>query len=108
MTITTIQAPNVPRPPKTAVSGISTPAIRTSPRGFHLRSMPAWRRRIHSTATWAIVNESIAPNEYIVASRSACPGSSAIEAMIEKVMIATWGVRYFGWTCRSRSGSWRC
>ena len=54
------------------------------------------------------MNESIAPNEYIVASRSAWPGSSAIEAMIEKVMIATCGVRYFGWTWRSRSGSWRC
>ena len=56
------------------------------------------RRRIHSTETCATVNESIAPNEYIVASRSAWPGNSAIEAMIEKVMIATCGVRNRGWT----------
>jgi len=43
MTITTTQAANVPSPPKTAVSGISTPAILTLPRGFHVRSSPAWR-----------------------------------------------------------------
>ena len=35
------------------------------------RNWAAWRLRIQSTETWATVKESIAPNEYIVASRSA-------------------------------------
>ena len=61
-----------------------------------------WRSRI--TETWAIVNESIAPNEYIVASRSVSPGIRVIDGDAEKTRIAIYGVRKRGWTGARRSG----
>ena len=66
----------MPRPPSTAVSGTSKPKARTFSGGFQVRSTSPWDlRRSWITATWAIVNESIAPNEYIVARKSVWPGS---------------------------------
>ena len=72
--ITTIQAAKVPRPPSTAVSGTSKPKARTFSGGFQVRSTSLCLRRSWITATWAIVNESIAPNEYSVARKSVLPG----------------------------------
>ena len=86
--ITTIQAAKVPRPPKTAVSGTSKPKAWKLSGGFQGRSSSALRRRSWITATWAIVKESIAPNEYIVARKSVWPGISVITATTEKIMIA--------------------
>ena len=55
------------------------------------------------------MNDSIAPNEYIVARKVGLAREHRRStATTEKVMIAMYGVRNFGWTCRSRSGSWRC
>ena len=45
-------------------------------------------RRSWITATWAIVNESIAPNEYIVARKSVWPGSRVMIAIAAKIRIA--------------------
>ena len=56
--------------------------------GFQVRSTSPWRRRSWITATWAIVNESIAPNEYIVARKSVWPGSRVMIATAAKIMIA--------------------
>ena len=61
--ITTIQAAKVPKPPNTAVRGMSKPKARTLPGGFHSRSLSGKRRRSRITEMWAIVKESIAPNE---------------------------------------------
>jgi hypothetical protein len=106
--MTTIQAAKVPRPPSTAVSGTSNPNALTLRRGRHSRSRSGslWRSRI--TETWAIVNDSIAPKEYIVASSSVSPGISAIAPTAENARIAMYGVLKRGWTWRSPSGSWRC
>ena len=56
--------------------------------GFQPRSRSGyfWRSRI--TETWAIVNESIAPNEYIVARKSVSPGITVRIATAEKTRIA--------------------
>ena len=67
-------AANVPSPPRTAVSGTSNPNARTLSGGFHGRSRSGCRWRSRITATCAIVNDSIAPNEYIVARKSVLPG----------------------------------
>jgi hypothetical protein len=61
--MTTIQAAKVPSPPNTAVSGRSKPKARTLPGGFHSRSVAGYRWRSLITERWAIVKESIAPNE---------------------------------------------
>ena len=61
--ITTTQAAKVPRPPKTAVKGKSKPKTRTFSGGFQGRSRSPWLLRSLITETWAIVNDSIAPNE---------------------------------------------
>ena len=98
----------MPRPPRTAVAGTSKPNARKLSGDFHsrFRSGRRWRSRI--TETCAIVNESIAPNEYIVARKSVFPGSIVRAAIAEKTRIATYGVWKRGWTWRSPSGSWRC
>ena len=87
--ITTIQAAKVPSPPSTAVSGTSKPKARKLSGGFQGRSLVRTvAARSWITETWAIVNESIAPNEYIVARKSAWPGISVIIATPEKTRIA--------------------
>ena len=102
---TITQAANVPRPPSTAVSGTSTPKALKLSGGFHSRfcSGRRWRSRI--TETWAIVNESMAPNEYMVARKSVFPGRMVSAATPEKARIATYGVWNRGCTCRRPSGS---
>ena len=86
--ITTIQAAKVPSPPSTAVSGASKPKTRKLNGGFQGRSRSASMRRSRITETWAIVNESIAPNEYIVARNSVLPGKSVTIATAAKTRIA--------------------
>ncbi len=86
--ITTIQALKVPRPPSTAVSGTSKPKARKLSGGFQGRSSSDCVRRSWITATWAIVKESIAPNEYIVARKSVLPGIRVIIATAAKTRIA--------------------
>ena len=86
--ITTIQAMKVPRPPSTAVIGTSKPKARKLKGGFQVRSTSGLLRRSWITATWAIVNESIAPNEYIVARKSVWPGSRVTIAIAAKIRIA--------------------
>ena len=54
------------------------------------------------------MNDSIAPNEYIVARKSVLPGSIVRMATPENAMIAMYGVWNFGWTCRILSGNCRC
>ena len=71
----------MPRPPSTAVSGTSAPKARKLSGGFQGRSSSELRRRSRITETWAIVNESIAPNEYIVARKSVWPGIRVIVAI---------------------------
>jgi hypothetical protein len=46
-----------------AVTGSSYPNARTLPGGFQPRSRSGNRRRSRITEMWAIVKESIAPNE---------------------------------------------
>ena len=71
-----IHAANVPSPPRTAVSGISKPNARKLSGGFHYAlPLRASLRVSRITETCAIVNDSIAPNEYIVARKSVLPGS---------------------------------
>ncbi len=86
--ITTIQAAKVPSPPSTAVSGRSKPKARMFSGGFQVRSTSGYLRRSWITETWAIVNESIAPNEYSVARKSVLPGSRVTIAIAAKIMIA--------------------
>ena len=86
--MTTIQARKVPSPPSTALSGSSKPKARRFSGGFQVRSTSGLTRRSCITATWAIVNESIAPNEYIVARKSVCPGSRVTIAIAAKIRIA--------------------
>ena len=86
--ITTIQAAKVPRPPSTAVIGTSKPKAWTLSGGFQGRSSSDFVLRSWITAMWAIVKESIAPNEYIVARKSVWPGSRVITAITEKIRIA--------------------
>ena len=61
--MTTSQALSVPSPPTTAVSGTSTPRNLKLNLGFQPRSASGSRLRSQITAAWAIVNESMAPNE---------------------------------------------
>ena len=75
--------------------------------GVHGRFRSGSRCRNLKIATCATVNESIAPNEYIVARKSTWPGSTVSAAIAENTRIATYGVWKVGWTCRSRSGSCR-
>ena len=57
---------------------------------------------------WAIVNDSIAPNAYMLPRKSAWPGISVRQAIPPNTMIPIHGVRYFGCSWRSCSGTWRC
>jgi hypothetical protein len=55
-----------------------------------------------------MVNESIAPNEYIVPRKSTCPGSSVrIETNPANTTSESQGVFSLGWSRRNASGSWR-
>ena len=56
---------------------------------FHSRFNSGRRCRSLITEMWAIVNDSIAPNEYIVARKSVLPGIIVKAAIAEKAMIAT-------------------
>ena len=60
------------------------------------------------TDTCAIVNDSIAPNAYMLPRKSAWPGIIATQAIAPKTRIPIHGVPYFGCRRRSRSGIWRC
>ena len=90
--ITTIQAENVPRPPRTAVSGSSTPRKRKLKGGFQPRLTSGKRWRNRSTEMCATVNESMAPNEYRVARKSVLPGTIVSAATPENTRIAMYGV----------------
>ena len=59
------------------------------PGGFHGRSSSGRIARSRITETWAIVNDSIAPNEYIVARKVVSPGTIVSAATPEKTRIAT-------------------
>ena len=56
---------------------------------------------------WAIVNDSIAPNAYMLPRNMAWPGISVRQAIAPNTMIPIHGVRNFGCSWRSRSGTWR-
>ena len=58
----TISAMPVPRPPSTEYSGSSWPRILMLPGPFQGRSASGRLTRSVATDTWAIVNDSIAPN----------------------------------------------
>ena len=73
-----------------AVRGTSTPRSSDVERRLPAsRGTSGWRLRSRTTETCAIVKESIAPNEYIVARNSVSPGSTVSIATAEKTMIAT-------------------
>ena len=64
-------------------------------------------KRSLMTARCAIVNDSIAPNAYMLPRNSACPGIIARHAMPPKIRIPIHGVPNFGCSWRRRSGTWR-
>ena len=69
----------------------------------------ARRHRSADSEMCAIVNDSIAPNAYSVARKSACPGIITTQAIAPNTPIAVAGVRNRGLIRRSRSGScWYC
>ena len=80
----------------------------TSPGSLRIR-LRASRHRSAISETCAIVNDSIAPNAYSVARKSACPGIITRHAMAPNTPIAVAGVRNRGLIRRNRSGScWYC
>ena len=91
--ITTSQAAKVPKPPSTAENGTDVPRTLKFSFGIHSRSLSGYFRLSWITAAWAIVNESIAPNEYIVARNLAWPGIRVMIARTANRMIAMYGVR---------------
>ncbi len=97
----------VATPPKMANPGSSRPAIRSVAGLRYGRSRSGSVKRMRITAAWAIVNDSIAPNAYMLPRKSACPGSSVTHATTPKIRIPIHGVPYFGCSRRRRSGSWR-
>ena len=98
----------VPRPPITAKSGQSTPRQRKFGRALQGTSFPAPFRRSWITAAWAIVNESIAPNEYIVPRKVVLPGRrTRIEMSPPKTISEIHGVLNFGCRWRKTAGSCR-
>ena len=54
------------------------------------------------------MNESIAPNAYMLPRNVALPGISVTQAIAPNTRIPIHGVPYFGCSRRSRSGIWRC
>src|SRR4051794_14494768 len=52
-----------------------------------------------------MLNDSIAPNAYMLARKSAWPGMSVRHAMPPKIRIPTHGVPYFGCSWRRRAGA---
>ena len=88
--ITTTQAARVPSPPITAVSGHVEARMRgSSVAASTARGSSGRRLRSRITATCAIVNESIAPNEYIVARQLGLARQGGQERRSpEKTMIA--------------------
>ncbi len=60
------------------------------------------------TAAWATVNDSIAPNEYIVPRKSTLPGSmTRMETKPANTTSASQGVLNLGWSFRNAPGSCR-
>ena len=60
------------------------------------------------TAACATVNESIAPNEYIVLRNVVLPGRrTRIDTNPAKTISDSHGVLNFGWSFRNAAGSWR-
>ena len=106
-TTTTIHAMPVPRAPKIANSGQSTPRMRRLGRivNASVSVRPCTRRAI--TETCAIVNDSIAPNAYISPRNVVFPGSSTmIEIKPAKMTSDSHGVLNFG--CKRRNTSGNC
>jgi hypothetical protein len=75
-TLTTTQAADVPSRPTIEKSGQSTPRARMFGRPFTSTSSFRKRYRRPIRAAFAIANDSIAPNEYIVPRKSIRPGAS--------------------------------
>ena len=107
-TVTVTNARNVPSPPTTANSGSSRPPIRSvpGPRYGRARSGSSLRSRI--TDRCAIVNDSIAPNAYMLPRKTACPGISVRHAIPPNTTIPIHGVRKRGCSRRRPSGTCRC
>ena len=105
---TTIHAIAVPSPPTTANSGMSTPRIVTFPRLRYGSPSVCFFCRSAITEACAIVNESIAPNEYIVPRKSTLPGSrTPIEITPANTISDSHGVLKRGCSRRKTSGSCR-
>src|SRR5947209_10872482 len=98
----------LPTPPITENRGQSTQRQRKFGRARHGMSCPALRRRNWITEACAIVNESIAPNEYIVPRKFVLPGRrTRIEMKPAKTTSEIHGVLNFGCSRRKRDGSCR-
>ena len=98
----------MPTAPKIANSGQSTPRIRRLGRTLNASGSSRVLRRSAMTETCAIVNESIAPNAYMLPRKSVLPGrSTTIESSPAKNRSDNHGVLNFGWSRRKTSGSCR-
>src|SRR5437764_10765574 len=92
----------------TAKSGQSTPRHVKFGRARKASSSPERLRRSWITAACATVNESIAPNEYIVLREFVLPGRrTRIETMPAKTISDSHGVLKRGWRRRKIDGSCR-
>ena len=92
----------------TANSGQSTPRQRKFGRARNASSSPARLRRSWITAACATVNESIAPNEYIVLRNVVLPGSRMmIDTKPANTTSESHGVLNLGCSLRNALGSWR-
>ena len=75
--------------------------MRTVPGPRYGRSWSGWVTRRRMTARCAIVNDSIAPNAYMLPRNTAWPGISVMQAIPPNTMIPIHGVRYFGCSWRN-------
>ena len=91
-----------------ANSGQSTPRHVKFGRARKASSSPARLRRSWITAACATVNESIAPNEYIVLRNVVLPGSKMMmDTKPANTTSDSHGVLNFGCKRRNALGSWR-
>ena len=90
--VTTTNASPVPMTPRIAKTGTSTAADRDVPRPAVGPRASGLEKRSRITARWAIVNESIAPNAYMLPRNSALPGIIARQAIAPKIRIPIHGV----------------
>src|SRR5262249_51067812 len=90
-----------------AKTGMSRPSIVMFGRPRQGRGLAGSLIRRTMIDTWAIVNESIAPNAYMFPRKSVCPGMRTMAATPQKIRIDRYGVRKRGWTDLSDGGSWR-